>query len=318
MPPQGLPRPDPAAYSGFLSYLETALDKGTPDPGRTEALHRLNRVEYRNAVRDLLALDIDVGVPAAGRRCELRVRQHRRRPEDVADADGAVPRGRAEDQPRWPSAPSPRPVTETFRAAASSRQDDRLDGLPFGTRGGARLRYTFPVDGEYAVRVQLRGTRRPASTTFRLRRAAAARDQRRRRARARVRRSSPTSRRDGPGRNPADRLDAGWQVRSPVKAGPRTSPSTFLRQNAGAGRRRWNRRQPFLRRPAQRLPHDTQGAVDRSRRIEISGPFNAAARGRYAEPAAHLRLPPGERRRKSRPARRRSCRRWRGARTGGR
>src|SRR5204863_4226960 len=59
MPPQGRPRPDAAAYSGFLSYLETSLDEGKPNPGRTEALHRLNRVEYRNAVRDLLALEIN-------------------------------------------------------------------------------------------------------------------------------------------------------------------------------------------------------------------------------------------------------------------
>ena len=63
MPPGGRPRPDEATYKGLISYLETSLDKAAEakaDPGRTEALHRLNRVEYGNAVRDLLALDIDV------------------------------------------------------------------------------------------------------------------------------------------------------------------------------------------------------------------------------------------------------------------
>ena len=63
MPPAGRPRPDQTSYNNLISYLETSLDKAAelkPDPGRTEALHRLNRAEYRNAVRDLLALDIDV------------------------------------------------------------------------------------------------------------------------------------------------------------------------------------------------------------------------------------------------------------------
>ena len=63
MPPPGRPRPDQATLKNLLSYLETSLDRAAeakPDPGRTEALHRLNRAEYRNAVRDLLALDIDV------------------------------------------------------------------------------------------------------------------------------------------------------------------------------------------------------------------------------------------------------------------
>ena len=72
-----------------------------PIPGRTEALHRLNRAEYRNAVRDLLALDIDVSSMLPADDVELRLRQHRRRAADVADADGALSRLR-----RRRSAPS--------------------------------------------------------------------------------------------------------------------------------------------------------------------------------------------------------------------
>ena len=62
MPPAGRPRPDVPASEGFVSWLETELDAAAvarPNPGRIEAFHRLNRAEYRNAVRDLLHLDID-------------------------------------------------------------------------------------------------------------------------------------------------------------------------------------------------------------------------------------------------------------------
>ena len=81
MPPANMPRPDAAAKSAFITYLETGIDRAAaakPFPGRTESIHRLNRAEYRNAVRDLLALDVDVDVDAARRRHELRLRQHRR------------------------------------------------------------------------------------------------------------------------------------------------------------------------------------------------------------------------------------------------
>ena len=63
MPPTGAPRPDPAAYGNLVNFLETSLDHiaaSSPNPGRTETFRRLNRTEYRNAVRDLLALDVDI------------------------------------------------------------------------------------------------------------------------------------------------------------------------------------------------------------------------------------------------------------------
>ena len=62
MPPPGRPRPEPAVYQGFASWLETELDRAAaanPNPGRTESFHRLNRTEYQNIVRDLLAIDMD-------------------------------------------------------------------------------------------------------------------------------------------------------------------------------------------------------------------------------------------------------------------
>src|SRR5262249_5266112 len=63
MPPASRPRPDAETYAALIATLEPALDRAAaahPNPGRTEALHRLNRTEYQNAVRDLLGLDVDV------------------------------------------------------------------------------------------------------------------------------------------------------------------------------------------------------------------------------------------------------------------
>ena len=63
MPPAGLPRPDEAAYAKILSAVETTLDSGAdahPNPGRTRTVRRLNRTEYKNAIRDLLAIEVDV------------------------------------------------------------------------------------------------------------------------------------------------------------------------------------------------------------------------------------------------------------------
>src|ERR1700679_145544 len=61
MPPAGLPRPDAAAYKSLASWLETQIDQASDPYAGRPILHRLNRAEYANAVRDLLALDIDVG-----------------------------------------------------------------------------------------------------------------------------------------------------------------------------------------------------------------------------------------------------------------
>ena len=112
-------------------------------------------MEYRNAVRDLLALDIDVGsmLPAddvsygfdniAGvqRMSPTLMERYIAAAQKISSvAVGASPRAA---------------TTDTFPVPPELRQDDRVDGLPFGTRGGTSLRYTFPRDGEYAVRVQL-------------------------------------------------------------------------------------------------------------------------------------------------------------------
>jgi hypothetical protein len=158
MPPMGMPRPDRAAIDGLASWLESEVDRAAaknPDPGRTEPLHRLNRAEYQNAVRDLLHLEADVAamLPADDVSSGF---------DNIASALTISPtlmdRYLAASQKIARLAlgtPTTVPNVEYFRLADDLRQDDHLTGMPFGTRGGTRIRYTFPVDGEYVIRVRL-------------------------------------------------------------------------------------------------------------------------------------------------------------------
>ena len=101
MPPAGARRPERAALDAFRRGIETAIDRAAaanPNPGRAP-LHRMNRAEYANAIRDLLALDVDSVDAASRRRFEPRLRQHRRRAGRVAVAARALRGGGREDQP---------------------------------------------------------------------------------------------------------------------------------------------------------------------------------------------------------------------------
>ena len=162
MPPLGRPRPDRATYDVFTIWLESELDRvaaADPNPGRAEAFHRLNRTEYRNAVRDLLDLEIDVAelLPADSASYGF---------DNIAGVLGVSPTllegylTAARKISRIAvGRPAPSATTETFRVTNDLSQDDWVAGMPFGTRGGARFRYNFPRDGDYVVRVALaRGT----------------------------------------------------------------------------------------------------------------------------------------------------------------
>ena len=283
MPPAGRPRPDQTSYNNLISYLETSLDKAAelkPDPGRTEALHRLNRAEYRNAVRDLLALDIDVSamLPAddvsygfdniAGvqRMSPTLMERYLAAAEKISGiAVGASARAA---------------TTDTFLVPSELRQDDRLEGLPFGTRGGSALRYNFPRDGTYSVRVQLT---RYVGASFdeipvfdELQRLELSVDG----VPVHVFELQPDraveGRGYGAGRNRRG-LDADWQIRFPAKAGPRTVALTFLNRSPALLE---NLLEP-VRKPVPGGPngyYTTQkGAYLRS--VEISGPYESAGTG---------------------------------------
>ena len=158
MPPPGAPRPDPATYDGLRSWLETSLDRAAaahPNPGRTESLHRLNRAEYQNAVRDFLDFEIDVTelLPAddasygfdnmAG---VLKLNQSVL--ERYLSAAAKVTRAAIGDR-------SVEGLSKTYIVSRELSQYERVEGLPFGTRGGTLIQHYFPQDGIYELKVEL-------------------------------------------------------------------------------------------------------------------------------------------------------------------
>jgi hypothetical protein len=160
MPPAGAPRPDEAAYDAVAQYLETTLDRvaeARPNPGRP-AVHRLNRTEYTNAVRDLIALEIDADSLLPGDDSSYgfdniadvltvsptlleRYLSAGRKIVRLAIGDTAIP-----------------PSDQTYDLPKLLLQESRMsEDLPFGSRGGAAIRHHFPVDGEYLIKIRLQG-----------------------------------------------------------------------------------------------------------------------------------------------------------------
>ena len=157
MPPAGRPRPDRQSYVSLTSYLETELDRAAAsnrDPGRSDALRRLNATEYRNVIRDLFHLEVDVAalLPADDSSAGF----------DNVSLGGLDP-GRLERYLTAASkisrlavgAPVRSAVADTFVVPSDLNQTGHVEGLPFGTRGGSTIRYNFPVDAQYDLRVEL-------------------------------------------------------------------------------------------------------------------------------------------------------------------
>ena len=158
MPPLGRPRPEAAAADRLAAWLEAELDRAAaarPNPGRTVPLHRLNRTEYQNAIRDLLALDVDAAalVPADDQSYGF---------DNIAGVLKVSPTllerymNAARQVSRLAVGASPMaPAGETFRIVSDLSQYQHQDGLPFGTRGGLSVEYNFPRDGEYEIELAL-------------------------------------------------------------------------------------------------------------------------------------------------------------------
>ncbi|HVZ22242.1 MAG TPA: DUF1592 domain-containing protein [Vicinamibacterales bacterium] len=163
MPPSGARQPDRPAADAFVADLQTVLDRAAqahPSIGHVPAVHRLNRTEYSNAIRDLLGiesfpkeLDISVLLPPDDSGGGF---------DNMADALYVSPTlierfvGAADKISRLAvgdvSAPS---IVDTYRASGQMPQDIHVEGLPFGTRGGMLIARTFPLDGEYTFAVQV-------------------------------------------------------------------------------------------------------------------------------------------------------------------
>src|SRR5262245_44870651 len=157
MPPPGMPRPPGGQLDAMAAFLETSLDRAAaahPRPGRT-AMHRLNRAEYANAIRDLLDLEIDATalLPPDDESSGF---------DNIADVLTVSP----SLMERYLSASwnvsrmalgnlGITPSTFTYRVRPDLSQDQHVEGLPPGTRGGILVRHSFPVDGENTIKVRL-------------------------------------------------------------------------------------------------------------------------------------------------------------------
>jgi hypothetical protein len=157
MPPAGAKRPERAALDAFAGSIENAIDRAaaaSPNPGRAP-LHRMNRVEYENAIRDLLALDVDSSTL-------LPADDSSRGFDNIADVLGVSP----SLLERYVSAAAKisrlavgerdaAPVQVTYTVKGDLSQNRTLEGMPLGTRGGTTITHNFPVDGEYVIRLAL-------------------------------------------------------------------------------------------------------------------------------------------------------------------
>ena len=304
MPPASAPRPDAAARAAFLTWIEGELDRadaGKPNPGRTEPFHRLNRAEYRNAVRDLLALDIDVSsmLPA----------------DDVSygfDNIAGVLKMSPTLMERYLAAaqrvsqlatgsPAPQPSIEYFRITDDLAQDRHLPGLPFGTRGGTAIQHVFPADGEYEVRIRIARDlnegvpiyRDPQHVEVNIDGArvggftlpgvgapppppepspgSSAPPQR-----PQISQIGQGLRVSAKEREARNRADESWNLRLPVKAGPRSVQVTFTNLTSPLDE---TPRLPFQRPyPAGvNIPETRLGIHLRS--VEIAGPYNVTGAG---------------------------------------
>jgi cytochrome c5 len=273
MPPRGVRRPDPKVLESLAAWLADGLDREAqahPNPGRP-LVHRLNRYEYGNAVRDLLHLDVDVSelLPADDAAYGF---------DNISEVLGLSPVQveRYVAAAEYISAlavgePNGAPGSATYRVRHDRSQDQHVEGAPFGTVGGIQVRHLFPEDGEYELRATLlrtnldvvKGLEYPNDVEMTV-------------DGARVFLGTIGGGADEPDDNAtsstADAIDARLRVRVRVEAGPRTIGAAFI-QRRGLGT---TRLQPFLRSSAG--PYDATGRPH-IQTLTVVGPFNATGAG---------------------------------------
>ncbi len=276
MPPVNVPRPEPEDYETLASFLEAELDRASTanvNPGRLPLLHRLTRTEYRNAIRDLLALDnlpremdYDLLLPADNASSGF---------DNIADllfvspttmeryleAARKISRLAVGD----PTAPE---MVNIHRIHPESVQNARVEALPFGTRGGLAVEGYFPVDADYVIDVELAGrAREPHRLEITI---------------------------DGErvelvtigGEDPAP-----TEFRIPIEAGPKLVGITFVQRNAALEeatlrpRTRSRGTQPAIANATIRGPYDVIGSgnTPSRRQIFLCQPQNPAEEAECAE-----------------------------------
>ncbi len=287
MPPQGLPRPDPATYDALAGWLETTLDRAAlaqPNAGRP-LVHRLNRAEYANAIRDLLALDIDPATLLPPDDSSYGF-------DNIADVLGTSPAllesyltAAGKISALAVGSPAMGPSSQTFHVRGDASQMEHVEGLPLGTRGGLLVRPTFPLDGEYVVQGEAPADQPRIDPGHRV--SGPARDRHRRRAdasgagrrRGRVRRRRPRTRPTWP-----MRIEARLQVRVQAEGRPARGRGDVPAEVFGAAR------QPPAVVPAEHAHRDRSHGPAAHRELLDHGPVQRDRVRRHAEPAAHLLL----------------------------
>jgi hypothetical protein len=275
MPPQGMPRPDQASVNHLVSWLTTSIDRASaahPNPGRA-TLHRLNRTEYANAIHDLLGLEVDPAplLPADDESYGF---------DDIAD----VLRTSPSLLERYMSAswnlsrlavgdPNITADTTTYRAKPDLSQNEHMEGLPLGTRGGLAIRHYFPLDGEYVIKVRLwRATADVIKGLEELHQVEISVDGQRVKLATIGGKDEQELSYTNSGKS-AEEIDSRLTVHVPVKAGVRTVVATFMAEGESQDD---NILEPFER--ANLDPLDFRGlpAVDR---VSITGPLKSTGPG---------------------------------------
>jgi len=275
MPPQGVPHPDDVTRRELVTWLQTTLDRAAtakPNPGRPLA-HRLNRAEYANAIRDLLALEVDSAALLPPDDAAYGF-------DNIADVLGASP----VLLERYLSAagkisalavgdPESGPGSQVFRVRQDASQDVHIEGLPIGTVGGLLAKTALPLDGEYVLQTKLfrtnlgamRGLEYPNQLEItvdgeRVHLASFGGD-----ADFKAALENITA--------AADAVEARFAARVPLKAGPHEIGVAFLKKSAAQNTLRL---QPFLRSSNDTLDPSGHPHIET---FTITGPFNATGTG---------------------------------------
>lgn len=268
MPPLASPHPDEATYTDVLASLTDQLDAlaaKAPDPGRTDTFRRLTRREHQNAIRDLLALELDLS--------DILPPDQSSSGFDnitVADLSPALLESYVAAADKISRLAIGRPIevltVETVKRKADITQEWHVDGLPIGTRGGMAFQHTFPLDAEYEVQIrlardrdeQIEGLRVPHQVELLL-------------DRERIRLFEVV-----PPRHIGDHstIDKHLKIRLPVTAGPHEVGVTFLKK-------------PWAVLETDRQPYQAHFNVYRHPRVQpavyqvsILGPYNATGPGK--------------------------------------
>jgi hypothetical protein len=275
MPPPAARRPDQATYDRLIDWLEDELDRyaaAHPNPGRP-AIHRLNRSEYANAIRDLLDLDVDVSslLPPDDSAYGF---------DNIAEMLGVSPvllerylNAADEVSALAVGDRDVSPGSESYHVRFDLSQDQHIPGLPLGTVGGTLIRHTFPLDATYVIQVKLLRTNLNAIRGMEWEQQLEVTVDGERVHLAPVGGAADLlliSRNPTTG---SDEIETRLQVRLPIKAGPRTVAVAFVQKPPALGTVRL---QPYLRSSSDTFEQTGRPHVQT---VNILGPYDIAGPG---------------------------------------